>query len=65
MEMGERVAERGAMLDIGAPHPQAFEEGDERRGPPGQFLQRAAARSLTGSGQEIPRAARCCISARK
>ena len=42
MEMGERVAERVAMLDIGPPHPQAFEERDERSGPSGEFLERAA-----------------------
>src|SRR5512144_2128308 len=46
MEMGERVAERVAMLDIGPPHPQSFEEGDERSGTPGELLERAASAVL-------------------
>ena len=50
MEPSERLAERGAMLDARPPHPQAFEEGDERRRPTGKLFQRVAVAVADGEG---------------
>ena len=48
MEAAERLPKSRAMLDAGSSHPQAFEEGDERRRPPGKFLQGTALAVVDG-----------------